>query len=144
MLCHWQVIKWVESTEDVILTDENGSTRRKPCTIATLSFTNRTWTDRGMNPSLCSDMSRLTAWTMARPCGQMACSVFFKRVCLTGSRDSNFCEVTVASYQHHRLNQNGHASNRMKLISISSSICTNFSLNMRIVYFIWYVVDRAS
>jgi hypothetical protein len=31
---------------------ENGRTRRKPCPSATLSTTNPTWTDPGMNPGL--------------------------------------------------------------------------------------------
>ena len=81
----WRVNKWVESIEEIILTDENGSTRRKTCTIVTLSFTNRTRTDGGLNPILRSDMSRLTAWDVAWSCWQMACSDFVKACTRVGN-----------------------------------------------------------
>jgi hypothetical protein len=45
----------VESDGGMILTEENGRTRREACPNATLSITYPSWTDLGDNPGLRSE-----------------------------------------------------------------------------------------
>jgi hypothetical protein len=70
MLAYYAFPRWYEFGErrwNIILTGENGRTRRITCPSATLSTTNPTWMDPGANPGLrderpaTNDLSRGTA-----------------------------------------------------------------------------------
>jgi hypothetical protein len=51
----------MENHGGMILTEKNGTTRRKPSHSATVSTTNPTWTDQGTNPGLRGERQRVTA-----------------------------------------------------------------------------------
>jgi hypothetical protein len=66
---------WVCSPRRIIFTGHSYTTKRKPCSISTLSTTNHTLTGFGRNPGLCGE--RFTSSAMEQPDRKVVTNILF-------------------------------------------------------------------